>query len=74
VHCVVDGEGITITTWTDMSALLALRLSARLAKPRRGCEAGSCGACESLVNGEPTRLCQLRPVLLDGAVVVTGNN
>jgi aerobic-type carbon monoxide dehydrogenase small subunit (CoxS/CutS family) len=74
VHCTVDGDDVTIVTWTDMSALLALRLSGRRGKPRRGCEAGQCGACESTLNGEVVRLCQLRPAVLEGATIVTGNN
>jgi aerobic-type carbon monoxide dehydrogenase small subunit (CoxS/CutS family) len=71
VSCTVDGVALTIATWSDMSALLALRLGAGLATPRRGCEAGQCGACESIVNGALVRVCQLSAAALDGAVVRT---
>ena len=73
VSCEVDGVALRFDTWTDLSALLALRLSARLSRPRRGCESGLCGACESLVDGVPVRLCQLPAAGLDGAQVVTGS-
>ena len=67
----IDGRDYTITTWADMSALLAIRLIARHDRPRRGCEAGQCGACESLVDGEPTRLCQLPSTSLAGLHITT---
>lgn len=74
VSCTIDGQAFEFTTWTDMSALLAIRLNARYGRPRRGCEAGTCGACESTLDGAVVRLCQTRPEALCGAVVVTGNN
>jgi len=71
VSFTVDGRCVTIETWSDLSALLAVRLIARHPTPRRGCENGLCGSCESLVDGQPTRLCQMRSAELDGRVVVT---
>jgi aerobic-type carbon monoxide dehydrogenase small subunit (CoxS/CutS family) len=74
VACTIDGEPFAFTTWSDMSALLAIRLNGKHGKPRRGCEAGTCGACESTLNGAVVRLCQVRPTELRGADVVTGDN
>jgi aerobic-type carbon monoxide dehydrogenase small subunit (CoxS/CutS family) len=71
VSFTVDDRACTFQTWSDMSALLAIRLIARHPTPRRGCEAGLCGSCESLVNGQPTRLCQMSSTELDGLVVET---
>jgi aerobic-type carbon monoxide dehydrogenase small subunit (CoxS/CutS family) len=67
----IDGQDVTIRTWADMSALLAIRLIARHDRPRRGCEAGQCGACESLIDGEPMRLCQLPSTSLAGLDITT---
>jgi hypothetical protein len=74
VACTIDGEPFAFTTWSDMSALLAIRLNGKYGKPRRGCEAGNCGACESTLNGTLVRLCQTSPTQLCGAEIVTGNN
>jgi hypothetical protein len=74
VVCTIDGEPFVFTTWSDMSALLAVRLNGKHGKPRRGCEAGTCGACESTLNGAVVRLCQTRPTELCGADVITGDN
>jgi len=68
----VDDREVTVATWSDMSALLTIRLLARHPTPPRGCESGLCGSCESLVDGRLTRLCQMRSLDLDGCTVVTG--
>jgi hypothetical protein len=72
VTLTVDGQQHSGTAWSDLSALLFVRLTLRHPTPRRGCEAGTCGSCESLVNAVPTRLCQMLSTDLDGAIVVTG--
>jgi aerobic-type carbon monoxide dehydrogenase small subunit (CoxS/CutS family) len=67
----IDGTTHRFATWSDTSALHAVRNLAKHDRPRRGCEMGQCGACESTVNGTPTRLCQLPSTSLDGCVIVT---
>jgi aerobic-type carbon monoxide dehydrogenase small subunit (CoxS/CutS family) len=67
----IDGSKHCFATWSDMSALYAVRYLAKHDRPRRGCEMGQCGACESTVNGAPTRLCQLPSTSLDGCVITT---
>ena len=74
VRCVIDEASFQFTTWSDMSALLAIRLNGSYGKPRRGCESGNCGACESTLNGDLVRLCQLSPTALVDGVIVTGTN
>jgi aerobic-type carbon monoxide dehydrogenase small subunit (CoxS/CutS family) len=67
----IDGENYTFDTWSDTSALFAIRFIAKHPTPRRGCEIGICGTCESALNEAPTRLCQLPSTSLDGAVIQT---
>ena len=69
----IDGHTFSLATWSDVSALFAIRFLAKYDRPRRGCEAGICGTCESLVNGEPKRLCQLPSTALDGLTIVSGS-
>jgi aerobic-type carbon monoxide dehydrogenase small subunit (CoxS/CutS family) len=71
VTFVLDGEERTATAWGDLSALLLIRLTLRHPRPRRGCEAGTCGTCESLVDGAPARLCQLNSLHLNGLTIET---
>jgi aerobic-type carbon monoxide dehydrogenase small subunit (CoxS/CutS family) len=65
----VDGVDHVVTTWSDMSALEALRL-VHPAAPSR-CESGICGTCEVLLDGAVARICSLPARRLDGADVVT---
>ena len=69
----IDGRQFEFATWSDVSALFAIRFLAKYDRPRRGCEAGLCGTCESLVDGTPTRLCQLPSTALDGVSIVSGS-
>jgi putative selenate reductase molybdopterin-binding subunit len=66
-----DGVAYQIDVPSDLSALRAIREIAGHERPRRGCEAGICGKCESLVDGIETRLCQLPAPSLDGIDIVT---
>ena len=54
-----------------MAALKAIREIAGHERPRRGCQEGLCGKCESKVNGQDTRLCITPIGSLMGAVVAT---
>ncbi len=69
----IDGLPFSFATWSDVSALFAIRFLAKYDRPRRGCEAGLCGTCESLVDGRPTRLCQMASTSLDGVSIVSGS-
>ena len=69
----IDGRTFSFATWSDVSALFAIRFLAKYDRPRRGCEAGLCGTCESLVDGRPTRLCQMASTMLDGVTIVSGS-
>ena len=69
----IDGRTFSFATWSDVSALFAIRFLGKYDRPRRGCEAGLCGTCESLVDGKPTRLCQMVSTSLDGVTIVSGS-
>jgi len=66
VTVTVDSEHHTIEAWSDESALRALQ--ARFGRPRvpSSCEQGLCGTCETIVDGQPTRLCLIAAPRLDG--------
>jgi hypothetical protein len=67
----VDGVEYSIVADPTMAALKAIREIAEHVRPRRGCQEGICGKCESKVNGSETRLCITPIGTLAGAVVVT---
>jgi isoquinoline 1-oxidoreductase alpha subunit len=67
----VDDVEYSIVADPTMAALKAIREIAEHVRPRRGCQEGICGKCESKVNGDDTRLCITPIGSLAGAVVVT---
>ena len=67
----VDGDEYCVDAWPDLSALRTIRDVARHPRPRRGCEMGLCGSCESKVDGIETRLCQMTSASLDGVMIET---
>jgi aerobic-type carbon monoxide dehydrogenase small subunit (CoxS/CutS family) len=69
----IDGLDFSFATWSDVSALFAIRFLAKHDRPKRGCESGLCGTCESLVDGVPTRLCLVASTSLDGVSIVSGS-
>jgi aerobic-type carbon monoxide dehydrogenase small subunit (CoxS/CutS family) len=67
----VDGTQYSIYADPTMAALKAIREIAQHVRPKRGCQEGICGKCESKVNGEDTRLCITPIGTLGGAVIST---
>ena len=67
----VDGVEYSITADPTMASLKAIREIAEHVRPKRGCQEGICGKCESQVDGEPTRLCITPIGTLGGAVIAT---
>ena len=67
----VDGTPYRITCDPTMAALKAIRELAGHARPRRGCQEGICGKCESIVDGRERRLCITPIGSLEGAVIAT---
>ena len=67
----VDEVEYSIVADPTMAALKAIREIAGHERPRRGCQEGICGKCESKVDGRDTRLCITPIGSLMGAVVTT---
>ena len=68
---IVDGAEYSITADPTMASLKAIREIAEHVRPKRGCQEGICGKCESQVNGAATRLCITPIGTLGGAVIAT---
>jgi carbon-monoxide dehydrogenase small subunit len=56
---------------SNMTLLQMLREKLALTGTKNGCEAGECGACTVLVNGEPVNSCMMLAVEVDGGEVLT---
>jgi carbon-monoxide dehydrogenase small subunit len=54
-----------------MTLLRMLREKLALTGTKNGCEAGECGACTVLVDGEPVNSCMMLAVEADGRQVLT---
>lgn len=69
VSFTLDGQPYSFATWSDTSALWAIRFLGQSDRPKRGCELGECGTCESLVDGVRRRLCLMPSTDLDGLTI-----
>lgn len=71
VRCVINGR--KTETMIDVRASLAdmLRDEFRLTSVKKGCEAGECGACTVLINGESVNSCIYLAVWADGKEILT---
>jgi carbon-monoxide dehydrogenase small subunit len=56
---------------SNMTLLQMLRDKLALTGTKNGCNAGECGACTVLLNGEPVNSCMILAVECQGASVVT---
>jgi aerobic carbon-monoxide dehydrogenase small subunit len=56
---------------SNMTLLQALRDKLALTGTKNGCNAGECGACTVLLNGEPVNSCMVLAVECDGMEIVT---
>jgi carbon-monoxide dehydrogenase small subunit len=55
----------------NLTLLQLLREKLALTGTKNGCEAGECGACTVLLDGEPVNSCMVLAVEVDGREVVT---
>ena len=67
----VNGAKERLDVPSNMTLLQMLRDRLALTGVKNGCEAGECGACTVLVDGEPTNSCMVLAVEADGREVVT---
>lgn len=67
----VNGAKERLDVPSNMTLLQMLREELALTGTKNGCEAGECGACTVLLNGEPVNSCMTLAVEVDGCEVLT---
>jgi carbon-monoxide dehydrogenase small subunit len=71
ITLIVNGQTETLQVPSNLTILHALREHLGLTGTKNGCEAGECGACTILVDGDPYNACLTLAVELDGREVTT---
>ncbi len=67
----VNGERYNLSVPSHHTLLQVLREQLVLTGTKNGCEAGECGACAVLMNGEPVNSCMVLAPEADGAEITT---
>ena len=67
----VNGEYEQVDVPSQMTLLQMLRDKLALTGTKNGCNAGECGACTVLLNGEPVNSCMVLAVECGGAEILT---
>ena len=67
----VNGARERLDIPSNMTLLQMLRERLALTGTKNGCEAGECGACTVLVDGEPTNSCLMLAVEANGREILT---
>jgi carbon-monoxide dehydrogenase small subunit len=67
----VNGAQERLDVPSNMTLLQMLREKLALTGTKNGCEAGECGACTVLVDGEPVNSCMMLAVEADGHEILT---
>ncbi len=71
INLTVNGETYRLSVPSHWTLLRVLREQLALTGTKNGCEAGECGACTVLMNGEPVNSCMVLAPEADGAEIVT---
>jgi carbon-monoxide dehydrogenase small subunit len=71
VEVTVNGSRESVDVPSNMTLLQMLRERLALVGTKNGCEAGECGACTVLVNGNPVNSCMMLAVEADGCQILT---
>jgi carbon-monoxide dehydrogenase small subunit len=71
IYIMINGEYEQVEVPSSMTLLQMLRDKVALTGTKNGCNAGECGACTVLLNGEPVNSCMVLAVECDGMQVVT---
>jgi len=71
IQFTVNGEPYDIEVPSHATLLQVLREQLVLTGTKNGCEAGECGACAVLMNGEPVNSCMVLAPEANGAAITT---
>ena len=71
ISLIVNGTEELLQIPSNMTLLHALRERLGYTGTKNGCEAGECGACTVLLDGEPINSCLVLAVELDGREITT---
>jgi carbon-monoxide dehydrogenase small subunit len=71
ISLIVNGERYSLNVSSHHTLLQVLREQLVLTGTKNGCEAGECGACAVLLNGEPVNSCMVLAPEADGAEITT---
>ena len=71
IQFTVNGEPYDLEVPSHYTLLRVLREQLVLTGTKNGCEAGECGACAVLMNGEPVNSCMVLAPEADGAEIMT---
>jgi len=71
IQFTVNGEPYDIEVPSHHTLLQVLREQLVLTGTKNGCEAGECGACAVLMNGEPVNSCMVLAPEANGATITT---
>ena len=71
IQLTVNGKQEKVQVPDNLSLLRMLRETLALTGTKNGCEAGECGACTVLMNGEPVNSCLVLAVECEGAQIDT---
>jgi carbon-monoxide dehydrogenase small subunit len=71
INLVVNGERYRLSAPSHHTLMQVLREQLVLTGTKDGCEAGECGACAVLMNGEPVNSCMVLAPEADGTEVRT---
>ncbi len=71
VSLTVNGAAYNLSVPSHWTLLRVIREQLALTGTKNGCEAGECGACTVLMNGEPVNACMVLAPEIDGAEIIT---
>ncbi|MEA3327848.1 MAG: (2Fe-2S)-binding protein [Chloroflexota bacterium] len=71
INFTINGSKESLEVSSNLTLLHMIREKLALTGTKNGCEAGECGACTVLVNGDPVNSCMVLAAECDGAEILT---